>query len=143
MEKIEEGFTINRTNEDTVSLYNELISKSDDGEIKKSNNDFHEREVITKNALTTSDQHSITITHRFLKVLYRLNAEYFVWTESKTVLGEHIWEGNERIFDMVITDTGLVLDGVRSGGAKGGTSMDGKQGRRFFSEELVPTSNQR
>ena len=62
-----------------------------------------------------------------------------MWTESKTVLGEHIRKGKERVFDMVITDTGLVLDVVCSGRAKGGTSTDGKQGRRFFSEELVPT----
>ena len=94
--KIEEGFKTNRKNEDTVKLYNDLISNSDDGEIKKSNSDFHISEGITKSPLTMSDQHSITITHSyinvttwFLKLMYRLNAEYFVWLESKTVLGEH------------------------------------------------------
>ena len=34
--------------------------------------------------------------------------------------------------------TGLCLDFVCSAGAKGGTSTDGKQARRFFSNELIP-----
>lgn len=146
LSKIEEGFSINRSNEDTVRLYNELISKSNTDEIQRCRNDFNVREGITKCPLTTSDQHSITITHSyinvttwFLKVLYRLNSEYFVWTESQTVLGEHIRKGKERVFDGILSDTGLCLDVVCSGGAKGGTSTDGKQGRRFFSEEVVCT----
>ena len=48
MEKIEEGFTINRTNEDTVSLYNELISKSDDGEIRSRTMIFMKGKVSLK-----------------------------------------------------------------------------------------------
>ena len=75
----------------------------------------------------------------FLKFFYRINAEYFVWEESKTVLGEHIRKGKERVLKNIKEDTGLVLDVVCTGGAKGGTSTDGKQGRRFFSEELIPT----
>ena len=51
----------------------------------------------------------------------------------------NVYEGEKRVFEMIVEDTGLVLDVVCSGGAKGGTSTDGKQGRRFFSEELIPT----
>ena len=43
------------------------------------------------------------------------------------------------MFDAIITDTGLCLDVVCSGRAKGGTSTDGKQRRHFFNEEVVPT----
>lgn len=37
------------------------------------------------------------------------------------------------------TDTGLYLDRVNTAGGKGGTSTNGPQGRRFFSEELIDT----
>ena len=36
----------------------------------------------------------------------------------------------------IINRIGLRLDYVNSAGGKGGTSTDGKQGRRFFSDEL-------
>ena len=40
--------------------------------------------------------------------------------------------------DTIKERTGLRLDYVCSAGAKGGTSTDGKQARRFFSNECVP-----
>ena len=73
------------------------------------------------------------------EIFYRMNAEYFVWRESKTILGEHIRRGKDRVFSLIKDNTGLVLDVVCKGGAKGGTSTDGNQGRRFFSEEVVET----
>ena len=43
--------------------------------------------------------------------------------------------------DTIKEKTGLRLDYVCDAGGKGGTSTDGKQGRRFFSDELNPVIN--
>ena len=93
IKQIEEGFPINRSAEETLKLYHSLVDE--DGKITTKPNDFMVRQGLTQKPLTTSDQHSITITHSyinittwFLKLLYRLNQEYFVWREKKTVLGD-------------------------------------------------------
>ena len=121
--------------EDTLALYRALVD-SNDGIVPIEAKDFGKRKGITQEPITDSDQHFLTITHSyinvtkwFLKYVYRLNAEDFVWVEKKTVIGEHIRKAKERVFKMIVEDTGLVLDVVCSGGAKGGTSTDGKQGR--------------
>ena len=138
-EKIIEGFQITRTNIDTITLYQELVD--DRCSIKKRAHDFDIRKGLTKQPLTTSDQHSITITHSyinvtswFLKILYRINSETFIWEESKEVV-EPIREGKKKVFQMIVEQTGMILDVVCSGGAKGGTATDATQGRRFHSEE--------
>ena len=55
------------------------------------------------------------------------------------MLGEPIRRGREIVLNIIQEDTGLLLDSVSTGGGKGGTTTDGKQGRRFFSEELLPS----
>ena len=89
--------------------------------------------------ITTSDQHSICITHGyinvtkwFLKLLYCLNQEYLVWPESKTAFGAFIRKGKENVFDIILQNTGMALDVVQQSNSHGGTSTDGNSGRRFF-----------
>ena len=48
--------------------------------------------------------------------------------------------GKDRVFE-IINNSSLVFDVVCSSSAKGGTSTVGKQGRQFFSEELVEPLN--
>ena len=78
IDRIKEGFPICRSAEDKIKKYHELIVEGD-GEIVRKAKDYDHREGITQEPLTTSDQHSITITHSYinvlgwmLKVLYRL-----------------------------------------------------------------------
>ena len=94
-EKILEGFPINRSAENTMKLYNELVEE--DGKIKTRSGDFQIREGLTQQPLTTSDQTSITVTHSyingttwFLKVLYRCHINYHHWVEHADPRGEHI-----------------------------------------------------
>ena len=91
-ERIREGFTITRSAEETLSLYQSLVNE--DGEVPRQNYDYKFRKGLTQQPITTSDQHSICITHAyinipkwFLKFLYCLNEEYPVWPESKTCFG--------------------------------------------------------
>ena len=93
--------------------------------------------------LTDSDQHSITITHSyvngtawFLKMLYRCNIDYKKWDKKKGY-SDHVTKSKEKVQDVIKKKTGLRLDYVNSAGGKGGTSTDGKQGRRFYSDELT------
>ena len=87
-DRIREGFNITRAAEETMKLFIKLISNNDDDDltVPRAKNDYDEREGLTQPPLTTSDQHSIYITHAyinvtewFVKVLARLNAEYLHW----------------------------------------------------------------
>lgn len=49
--------------------------------------------------------------------------------------------GKDRVFEIINNSRSLVFDVVCSNSAKGGTSTVGKQGRQFFSEELVEPLN--
>ena len=117
-ERISEGFAINRSAEDTLSLYQSLVNE--DGVVPRKNNDFKVRKGLTKQPITTSDQHSICITHSFinittwfLKLLYRLNQDYLVWPESQKVSGEIIRKGKANVFGIILKDTGMALDVIQ------------------------------
>ena len=142
-EKIREGFVITRSAEETLCLYHFLVNK--DGVVPTKKDDFKVRKGLTRQPITTSDQHSICITHSFinittwfLKLLYRLNQEYLVWRESQTVKGEFIRKGKDKVLEIFILETGMALDVVQKSNSHGGTSTDGNSSRRFFSEECVP-----
>ena len=99
---------------------------------------------MTQQPITTSDQHSICITHAyinipkcFLKILYHLNQEYLVWPESKTCYGEFIRKGKSIVLSIFKENTGMALDIVQQSNSHGGTSLDGNSGCHFFSEECV------
>ena len=140
--KIKEGFKINRTAADTKEIFHSVIDE--DGNIMIKPKDFDVRSGVTKEPLSDSDQHSITITHSyingctwFLKMLYRCHSDWPKW-EQKAGLGQHLDRSKKEVRDKIKLETGLRLDYVCSAGGKGGTSTDGKQGRRFFSDELLP-----
>lgn len=63
-DKIAAGFPINRSAEDTLTLYNELVDE--DGHIATKSGDFETRQGLTQQPITTSDQTSITITHSYI-----------------------------------------------------------------------------
>ena len=137
--KIKEGFPICRTSESTRELYEKLIIEGD-GEIVRKAGDYGLREGITNEALTTSEQHSICITHSYinilgwmLKVLYRCNCSYECWMEKSTVIGEPIRRSKNRVKEIFKIE-GLVVDAVGGANAKTGTSNDGNTGRKFFEQ---------
>ena len=66
IDRVKEGFPINRSAEDTLELYNSLVSE--DGEILTKTGDFATRQGLTQQPLTTSNQSSITITHSYINV---------------------------------------------------------------------------
>ena len=142
LQKIEDGFKIDRSYEDTQTIFNDVLDNN--GNIRIQPKDFETRSGVTQKPLTDSDQHSITITHSyingttwFLKMLYRCNIDYKVWVE-KAGLCDHLYKSKDTVRDVIKKKTGLCLDYVNSAGGKGGTSTDGKQGRRFYSDELRP-----
>ena len=139
--KVTEGFPINRSAVNTLKLYKELIDEN--GEIKTKSGDFETREGITKEAITTSDQTSITVTHSyinvtswFVKFLARCNANCQKWVEKSDHRGDPIRRGKDRVLKAIYEETGLYFEKVDSTG-KGGSSTNGNQGRRFFSEEVI------
>ena len=136
-ERVQEGFPINRSAEDTLRLFEELVDK--DGNVPCKGGDFDTRQGVTKKPISTSDQMNITITHSyinvttwFLKVLYRCHIDYQCWIEKKGPLGEPIRNSKDRVLDTIHEETGLYLDRVNRAGEKGGTSTNSPQGRRFF-----------
>ena len=141
--KVTEGFPIKRTAEDTLKIYQTLVDG--DGEVPRAAGDFATRKGLTQKPLTTSDQTSITLTHSyinvttwFLKLLYRCSIDYKHWVEKSGPLGDPIRNSRDRVLDNIRENTGLDLDRVSSGG-HGGTTTNGPQGRRFFSEEILET----
>ena len=112
-ENIKNGFEITTTAESTRKLYCTLIEKGD-GEVLRKQNDYKERRGITQEAIITSDQWSICITHSFInsvewfvKVLARLNCEYLHWIEKSNCYGDHIRSATERVSEIIELETGL------------------------------------
>lgn len=142
--KVEQGFPITRSAGSTMELYQELVQEN--GEIPTKQGDFDVRKGLTKKPITTSNQMSITITHSwingtswFMKMLYRVESDYRHWVEKSGPVGDHVRAAKGRVFYKIQENTGLLLDQCSSSGGKGGTSTNGPQGRRFFSEELIET----
>lgn len=140
---VQQGFPIERNATDTFILYEQLVNENGDIPVKP--DDFDTRKGLTKKPITNSSQKCITITHSyingttwFLKLLYRCNIDYRNWVEKSGPLGEPIRKAKKRVLDIIQTQTGLYLDSCNKAGGHGGTSTNGPQGRRFFSEELVP-----
>ena len=59
-----QGSPINRSAEDTLTLYRKLVGE--DGVINAKGGDFKTRQGLTQRPLTTSDQASITVTHSYI-----------------------------------------------------------------------------
>ena len=143
LERVEEGFKIEQESDETWLLYEQLVDN--DGNVPVKPGDFDTRKGLTKKPITNSSQKSITITHSyingttwFLKLLYRCHIDFRHWIEKSGPLGEPLRHSKERVLGVILERTGLYLDVCNKAGGKGGTSTDGPQGRRFYSEELVP-----
>ena len=117
-----------------MSHFESLINE--DGEVRRQQGDYKFRKGLTQQPITTSDQHSICITHAyinipkwFLNVLYHLNQEYLVWPENKTAFGDFIRKGKENVFGIFLQNTGMALDVVQQFNSHRVTSTDGNSGR--------------
>ena len=140
LQKIEDGgFKIAA---DTQNIFDNVLDEN--GNICIRPKDFGTRSGVTQKPLSDSDQHSITITHSYingttwyLKMLYRCYIDFKTWVE-KAGYCDHLYKSKGDVRETIKQKTGLCLDYVNSAGGKGGTSTDGKQGRRFYSDELIP-----
>lgn len=139
--KLQDGFKINRDAADTQKIFSEVLDEN--GNIRIEPGDFETRAGVTKEPISDSDQHCITITHSYingttwyLKMLYRCHADFKKWVE-KAGYTDHLQQSKNEVRQFIKTKSGLKLDYVNSAGGKGGTSTDGKQGRRFYSDELI------
>ena len=144
IERVMDGFPITHSAEESLQIYYDLVD--DDGNIPRTRDDFHIRKGLTAKPITSSDQHSVTITHAyingtgwFLKFLYRCHIDYRSWIEHSDPRGEPIRRSKERVLKHLEENHGLILDRCAAGGEKTGTSTTGNQGRRFFSEEVIET----
>ena len=142
VEQINNGFPITITSDFLHRLYNQLATA--EGDIPKKEKDYEERFGLTQEPITSSDQHSVAVTHSyingtswFVKLLARINAEYFQWIEKSTCYGDHIRAGTNRVKD-ILEETGLRVAGPSGPLGKGGGSIDGNTGRRFFDEKSLP-----
>ena len=143
-EKVHNGFPITHTVEETMQIYTELSDEN--GIVKRSPGDFEIRKGCTAKPLTTSDQHSICITHSyingttwFLKLLYRCYSDYTCWIEYSDTRGDSVRNAKTYVLNKIEANHGLILDQCALATAKTGTSTTGGQGRRFFSEEVLQT----
>ena len=75
-------------------------------------------------------------TSWFLKLLYRCHIDYQQWIEKSDPRGEPIRQSKDCLLSAIYEETGLYLDRINTAGGKGGTSTNGPQGRRFFSEVI-------
>jgi len=69
-------------------------------------------------------------------MLCQCHNDFKTWVE-KAGHCEHLKKSKEKVREVIKQKTGLCLDYVNPAGGKGGTSTDGKQGRRFYSDELI------
>ena len=137
--QIEEGFPITTTADLISSLYDQLSTP--DGEITKCKDDYDSRRGLTQKPITSSDQWSICVTHSyinctewFIKLLARLNSQYYQWVEKSNCYGDHIRAGKERVRDIIESETGVRVNQICGAHGKGGGSTDGNTGRGFFDQ---------
>ena len=143
-EKATEGFPITCTVAEAKLIYGMLADE--DGYVKCTAGDFETRKGVTAEPVTTCDQRSICITHDyingtnwFLKLLYRTYTDYCCWVEHADPRGEPIRKAKQKVVYILEEKHGLILDQCAGACEKTGTTTTGGQGRRFFSEEIVPT----
>ena len=143
-EKVNNGFHITRTAAEAKQIYQTLADE--DGNVKRVAGDFESRKGVTAEPITTSDQRSVCITHGyingvnwFLKLLYRCYTDYRCWVEHADPRGHPIRKAKEDVLDILEDRHGLYLDQCAGACEMTGTSTTGGQGRRFFSEEVLPT----
>ena len=122
-------------------LLYEQLSVEGDGQILKSSNDYLVRKGLTTKPVTTDDQHNLCITHSyinclgwFMKVLYRCHILYECWIEKSTVIGDPIQHAKDRV-QVNFKEHGHIFDQVCGANGKGGTSNDGNQASRSFSQK--------
>ncbi len=142
-EQYQQGFAITRSATTTRQLYNDLVT--DDGNIERSNNDFETRKGLTRCPITTSSQHSIAVTHSyingtswFVKLIARCRINYTRWSHLSNRRGEALTRSNQVVIDTIQRRTGLVLEQLTKHGGKSGNETTGNQGRKFFSEIMIP-----
>ena len=94
-EKICEGFRIDRSAADTNQIFKSVVNEH--GVIVVKPHDFDVRSGVTQEAISDSDQHSITITHSYingctwyLKLLYCCYTDYRHWEEKSTAFGDPV-----------------------------------------------------
>ena len=131
-ENVHNGFPITHTVEETMQIYTELSDEN--GIVKRSRGDFEIRKGCTAKPLTTSDQHSICITHSyingttwFLKLLYRCYADYTCWIEHSDKRGDSVRDAKPYVLNKIEANHGLILDQCALATAKTGTSTTGGQ----------------
>lgn len=88
IDKIPESFPITHSAESSIDLYEQLIHIGD-GEIKKKQGDYQNRNGLTQKPLHSFDQLSICILISYLnvlswffKVFYHCNQSYKCWIEK-------------------------------------------------------------
>ena len=143
-EKFLNGFPITHTAEEVVRIYTEL--SNEDGIVQRTPGDFEVRKGCTAKPITTSDQHSICITHSyingttwFLKLLYRCYSNYRCWIEYTDKRGDSVQREKSKVLKVLEDRHGLILNQCASGTAKTGTAITGGQGKRLCSEKVVQT----
>ena len=77
-----------------------------------------------------------------MELLTHCHIDHMNWVERLGPPGEPVQRGKNRVNTLIKANTGLDLEVCCKAGGKCGTSTDGPQGRRFFSEELVESIGQ-
>ena len=133
-ERAKEGFPITHTVAEAKRIYNMLADE--EGTVKRSTGDFALLKGVTAEPITTSDQHSVCITHGyingttwFLKLCYRCYTDYRCWVEHADQRGEPVRRAKERVLKTLEEKHGLALNQCAGACEKTGTSTTGGQGR--------------
>ena len=139
-ECVNKGFMMERTREVASEIYAEIVRNEEVGVKMKPD----ERKGVTQEPITKSDQVHITVTHSlinctnwFLKLLARLECEYYTWVEKSGPYGEHIRKATERVQLKIATTKGLGMRiaMVNKSNENTGGSTTGNDGRNFFFEK--------
>ena len=136
-ECVNKGFLMERTREVVDEIYAEIVRNEEEG-VKMSSD---ERKGVTQEPITKSNQVHITVTHSlinctnwFLKLLARLECQYYKWVERSGPYGEHIRKATERVQAKIATTEGLGMriGMVNKSNENTGGSTTGNDGRDFF-----------
>ena len=115
-ERIEGGFTINRTVSDLITIFQDLVSN--DGNVHKSKGDYETRTGLTNEPIPTNETQSVQVLHGLLrsfdfvmKICVHISAGVYDWSESKTShTNKFLVSAKERLQKKILDATGQAWD---------------------------------
>ena len=138
---IQEGFKIDRNIESMQQVFIDLVDEN--GVVTKRPNDYAVRAGQTAEPIADSDVRSVQVLHallrcfdHFMKVVVRINAGVFYWTEAKTDPSNRFLDAEKaKLQQKILQRTGIKWNFADATGHSGNTTTGNVVRKLLYSEQ--------